>query len=385
MLLHIDAVAGETVHTSSMQHWLDSLSWQAEFAQRTPGARRMDGERDWNWYERAISYRKHAFRKRVRRILAMLGKRPMVPMTVDWLRSHGDKLWETRSTLADDLSRLIFDLSLVLRASSHRQCYFPRIDFENLAIVEGTEPFAAEGLPGDYLGLPLEVHQLTLQMPGAVPVRLRVICTEQLIDGLNSYRQYLVSRGGLNVSPREGDVVIDCGACIGDISLLFAAMVGERGQVHAFDPVPLHNRYCELQARLNPALANALHFNILAVGSRTTSAARVASDNERITPGQRVDTDSFDCTSLDDYAQAHLERVDFIKMDIEGSEMDALAGARDTIRSFKPRLAISGYHKPDDLWEIPRKIRELNPGYELTFGHHSPVHWESVFYAVQRD
>lgn len=368
-----------------MQHWLDSLSWQAEFAQRTPGAKRIDGERDWAWYERAISYRKHALRKRVRHILAVLGRRPQVPMTVDWLRSHGDELWETRSTLADDLSRLMFDLSLVLRASSHRQSYFPRIDFEDLAVVEATEPFDVDGLPCDYLGLPLEIRQLTLQMPAAMPVRLRVICTEQLVDGLNSYRQYLITRDGLSIAPRGGDVVLDCGACIGDFSVLFAAMVGERGQVHAFDPVPLHNRYCRLQAQLNPALAPALHFNTLAVGSRTISAARVSPDNDRINPGQRMDTDSFDCISLDDYAQAHLEQVDFIKMDIEGSEMDALAGARDTIRNFKPRLAISGYHKPDDLWEIPRKIRELNPGYELTFGHHSPVQWESVFYAVQRD
>lgn len=286
--------------------------------------------------------------------------------------------------LADDLSRLLFDSSLVLRMSSHRQFYFPRFDYENLATVLKGEPFAMAELPSDYLGLPLKICEILLNTHRSEPTHLRVICTEQLIDGLNSYRQYLTTRNGINVSPRDGEVVLDCGACIGDFSLLFAAMVGDAGQVHTFDPIPLHNRYCALQAQLNPALAPILHFNTLAVGAHSSVASQPVADCERIDPGHRVDPEAFDCTSLDDYAANHLTRVDFIKMDIEGAEMDAIEGAQNVIRTFKPRLAISGYHKPADLWEIPQKLKSLNPGYELTFGHHSPVQWESVFYAVNR-
>ena len=305
-------------------------------------------------------------------------------MTLNWLHDNASYLWETRSMLADDLSRLLFDSSLVLRMTSHRQFYFPRIDFEDLAEVKKTEAFAMDALPQDYLGLPLQVRDLSLRMPGAEPEHLRVICTEQLIDGLNSYRQYLTARNGVDVSPQKGEVVLDCGACIGDFSVLFAAMVGNQGQVHAFDPIPLHNRYCKLQAQLNPKIAPAMHFNELAVGAHTRKAVHPIVDCDRIDPGHRVDEDSFNCTSLDDYAAEHLQRVDFIKMDIEGAEMDALDGASNIIRKFKPRLAISGYHKLADLWEIPQKLKALNPGYELTFGHHSPVQWESVFYAVDR-
>ena len=68
-------------------------------------------------------------------------------------------------------------------------------------------------------------------------------------------------------------------------------------------------------------------------------------------------------------------------MDIEGAELAALSGAAKVIGRYKPTLAISGYHKPEDLWELPNKIRSLNPDYVLSFGHHSPVSWESVFYA----
>ena len=63
--------------------------------------------------------------------------------------------------------------------------------------------------------------------------------------------------------------------------------------------------------------------------------------------------------------------------------MDAIEGASNIIRKFKPRLAIAVYHKPEDLWKIPFKLKSLNPGYKFYFGHHSPVSWESIFYAVQ--
>lgn len=368
--------------TTSMQRWLDSLTWQTVFTKKLDGAKRVDGERDWVWYEHATHYQRRTLRRRIRKLLARPESRS--DMTLDWLRGNSHALWETRSILADDLSRLLFDSSLVLRMTSHRQFYFPRIDFENLAQVEKTVPFAMNGLPSDYLGLPIRTCDLSLQMPDAAPVPLRVICTEQLIDGLNSYRQYLITRNGINVSPRHGEVVLDCGACIGDFSVLFAAMTGTTGQVHAFDPIPLHNRYCRLQAKINPKLASAMHFNELAVGARTSKASQPIADCQKIDPGHRVDEDMFDCITLDDYASQHLDRVDFIKMDIEGAEMDALEGAADIIRTFKPRLAISGYHKPADLWEIPRRIRSFNPNYKITFGHHSPVEWESVFYAIDR-
>jgi FkbM family methyltransferase len=366
-----------------MQNWLDSLSWQIEFTQKSHGKKRTDGERNWEWYEHATAYRALSLKRWARRVLKR-SNGIVRPMTLGWLRNNAENLWATRSMLADDLSRLLFDSSLVLRLTSHRQFYFPRIDFEDLAEVRKTEAFAMDGLPQDYLGLPLAICDLSLRMPGSEPKELHVICTEQLVDGLNSYRQYLTTRDGRNISPTNGEVVLDCGACIGDFTTLFAAMVGTQGQVHAFDPIPLHNRYCKLQARLNPELAEIMRFNVLAVGAQTTKAARPIVDSERIDPGRRVDPDSFDSTSLDEYASKHLQRVDYIKMDIEGAEMDAIAGAQDTIRNFKPRLAISGYHKPEDLWEIPRKLKSLNPDYELTFGHHSPVQWESVFYAAHR-
>lgn len=85
---------------------------------------------------------------------------------------------------------------------------------------------------------------------------------------------------------------------------------------------------------------------------------------------------------IDDYCNSHNIVPSFIKMDIEGSELSALHGAEETIKKFKPRLAICVYHKPwEDLWAIPYFIKECVPSYKLYLKKSHYV-WESVLFAV---
>jgi FkbM family methyltransferase len=363
-------------------NWLNSMNWQVDFYQRANPKRRTDPEFPWALAEGEITSPVPIVRDLAKQALHRLGlRRPRPQSSLEWLNSNAGPLWASRSLLNDELSKLLFDATLVLRLTGHRQFYFPRIDFDDLVEIVDEQPFHHSDLPGDYIGLPLKLFDIRLRdHPNAAPIKM-VSCKEDLIL-LNSYRQYLVRRNSIDLSPIPGDIVLDCGACIGDTSLLFAGLVAMQGEVHLFDPIPLHARYCRLQATLNPSLAHILHVNELAVSNRTYVARGDKSDSDSIAPGGLA-INSFASTSLDDYASSKLSRVDFIKMDIEGAEMDALDGAGKIIREFKPRLAISAYHKPDDLWEIPTKLKSLNPGYDLYFGHHSPVRWESVFYAVQ--
>ena len=76
------------------------------------------------------------------------------------------------------------------------------------------------------------------------------------------------------------------------------------------------------------------------------------------------------------------ERVAFIKMDIEGSEYNALLGARETIVRNRPILAISIYHRKEDIWVLPSVILEMVPDYKLYFGHYSIAAAETVLYAI---
>lgn len=76
------------------------------------------------------------------------------------------------------------------------------------------------------------------------------------------------------------------------------------------------------------------------------------------------------------------EKASFIKMDIEGAELQALIGAEQTIRNCKPKLAISVYHKPEDIWEIPNIILQYNPSYRLYLRHYTLDEYDTILYAV---
>lgn len=86
------------------------------------------------------------------------------------------------------------------------------------------------------------------------------------------------------------------------------------------------------------------------------------------------------CESLDNILGN--KRITFIKMDIEGSELEALKGAEKIIREQKPKLAICIYHKPEDIYEIPMIIKSYVPEYRLYIRHHHDERSETVLYAV---
>lgn len=75
-------------------------------------------------------------------------------------------------------------------------------------------------------------------------------------------------------------------------------------------------------------------------------------------------------------------KVTFIKLDVEGAELKSLKGTANTIRKYKPRLAISLYHKPSDIYEIPQLLMEYRPDYRFYIRHYTSYVWETVLYAV---
>lgn len=75
-------------------------------------------------------------------------------------------------------------------------------------------------------------------------------------------------------------------------------------------------------------------------------------------------------------------RVTILKMDIEGAERNALEGAKRTILSNRPKLAVCVYHHFKDLWEIPLFLRSLVPSYRIYLRHHTRLEYETVCYAL---
>ncbi len=99
------------------------------------------------------------------------------------------------------------------------------------------------------------------------------------------------------------------------------------------------------------------------------------------------------CSGIDGSGEERIETISldealhgcgptFIKMDIEGAELEALKGAEMIIRKYQPKLAISIYHKLEDIEEIPKLLLEYNPNYKFYIRHYSLMSSETILYAL---
>ena len=169
---------------------------------------------------------------------------------------------------------------------------------------------------------------------------------------------------------RQGDTVVDCGAHVG----LFTKFALRQGadRVVAIEPDPT-NVAC-LESNLGREIAE---------GRVIVVKAGLWNKKTRLTLYESLDGNSGKNTfvgelpnankieglpvlPLDDIvANLKLDRVDFIKMDIEGSERFAIQGATATLRQFKPRMAVSVYHSSDDPTIIPALVRRAQPDYQI--------------------
>lgn len=90
-------------------------------------------------------------------------------------------------------------------------------------------------------------------------------------------------------------------------------------------------------------------------------------------------------TTIDEYYKENNIPFDFIKMDIEGSELYALEGGMETINKLRPQLAISIYHNDTDFINIPIFLYENLKDYDFKIGHYSPDINETILYAIPKE
>lgn len=74
-------------------------------------------------------------------------------------------------------------------------------------------------------------------------------------------------------------------------------------------------------------------------------------------------------------------KIDLLKLDVEGHELQAIAGASESIRRNRPAMTIAGYHLWDDLWRIPEVLTKMLPGHRLAYRIHGHNTFDAVFYA----
>lgn len=78
------------------------------------------------------------------------------------------------------------------------------------------------------------------------------------------------------------------------------------------------------------------------------------------------------------------DTVDFIKMDIEGAEQDAIEGAKNTIKKYHPILAICIYHKAEDWYKVPKMVLDIRNDYKVYLRHYMEGIYETVMYFIPK-
>ncbi len=193
---------------------------------------------------------------------------------------------------------------------------------------------------------------------------------------ISTYRYPMIFRGNQYFDvfePGNEEVFLDAGAYDGDSIERFYNWAGESAKsAYAIEPMPeMCNRILAMsEGRDITVMCGAvwssdekLYFSDLGSASRMDNTGAFS-----------IDGIAIDCI---DYKNIPT----FIKMDIEGAELEALRGAINIIRKHKPRLAICVYHKPNDVVEIGKYILDLVPEYKLWIRHYTSLIYETVMYA----
>lgn len=173
----------------------------------------------------------------------------------------------------------------------------------------------------------------------------------------------------------QREVFVDGGCFDGDTSIGFSNWCAGEGYVYAWEPDPINFKQCE---RLFES--NNISYRLIPKGlwsSPKKLKLRTAGGCSTITDEEWNTVIEVDCID-----RLINEPVTFIKMDIEGSEHEALLGAERMISQHSPKLAISIYHKPEDIWELPWLIHKFNPTYRFYLRHYSLSWSETVLYAI---
>lgn len=175
----------------------------------------------------------------------------------------------------------------------------------------------------------------------------------------------------------ENEVFIDAGGFNGDTTLQFIkATANKYRKIYVFEP----NK--TLADECSKKLSNITNCTVIRKGVwDDRQVLRFIEDEE----GSRIVDEVENVTEIETITIDEIlngEQATYIKMDVEGAEINALKGAKKTICKYKPKLAISVYHKRDDIWKIPMLLLQYNPEYKFYLRVYSFTGNDTVLYAL---
>lgn len=194
------------------------------------------------------------------------------------------------------------------------------------------------------------------------------------LDGFfeNQVNQYFEDFLGLKYA---NETFLDIGCFDGKTSIQFKKRCPEFKQIHIFEPDPSNFKVVRSLFSSDPRII--CHAFGLSSYATTASFCSSGSTSAVSTKGDiTVELRTLDSVALRD--------VTFVKVDVEGSERDVLTGAHKLISLQRPSLAIAVYHRPSDLWSIPKEVMSIRADYDVYLRHYTEGVTETVMFFVPK-
>ena len=179
-------------------------------------------------------------------------------------------------------------------------------------------------------------------------------------------------------TPNPNHVFIDGGGYDGDTALQFIATNDKAYRsIHVFE---IDSFIAErAAANLKPYEHVYVHNLGLSNKSGTLFFTQTGRTDGHLVQGKGIPV------KVDSIDNVVKDKITILKLDVEGAEVDAIAGAACHIRDESPMLAIAVYHKAEDLWAVPRQILSISPNYVFSLRHYTQVTYETVIYGLHRE
>lgn len=197
-------------------------------------------------------------------------------------------------------------------------------------------------------------------------------------DIYNGNRQYFLDEFKVSLSD---SIFVDGGAFDGSNTVEYISLDKKFKKIYVFEPD--NQNYIKTKINLKDYnLDNNIEILNIALGHRQGECYFDNSNKSDASICNKSDY-KVKINSLDNIIENN--RVDFIKLDIEGSELEALHGAEQVICNSTPIMTICIYHKPQDLYEIVQYINSINNGYKYYIRHHNnECRYETVLYCIPK-
>jgi FkbM family methyltransferase len=292
---------------------------------------------------------------------------------LDWYFHNIEQCYQAYSLLEDEISRRLYLHLIAYRIGGHFSVKIPAgflAEQEKIEAYRKLEKSSPSQLQVSGLLGVLNHFDLIFENK-----RYKIDCLG--LEYCLARRQYFFSRELVCIAPNDGDYVIDGGACFGETALVFSNAVGDRGRVYAFEPVHEHLEILRFNIEQFPLKNVVLHESGLADQDVFAPPMKL----EKYDPAFNVVNKTVPLRTIDSLVEkGEIEKIDFIKLDVEGAELTAIQGGMKSIAKFKPKMAISLYHKPNDLFEIIIFLEQNFPFYKFYIEHYTIDFGETVLY-----